>query len=122
VSNSTFAPSKAHLRRAARREVLHVHRRRDHRAGQAQALGDVAFHLRAQHQLGLQLGDARFHLEVVVGDQRLDAVELGGLAHFARELAAVGAQADHLKPISWRPRARRPPHGWRRRTRTRACR
>jgi hypothetical protein len=48
---------EAHLRRMARREVLHVHRRRDHRAGQAQALGDVALHLRAQHQLGRGGGD-----------------------------------------------------------------
>ena len=65
---------EAHLRRVARREVLHVHRRRDHRAGDAQPLGDVALHLRAEHQLGLQLGDLRLDLEVVVGDQRLDAV------------------------------------------------
>jgi hypothetical protein len=60
-----------------------MHRRRDHRAGNAQALGDVALHLRAEHQFGLQLGDPRLDLEIVVGDQRLDAVELGGLAHLA---------------------------------------
>ena len=41
-------------RRVAGREVLHVHRGADHRAGQLQPLGDVALHLRAQHQLGLQ--------------------------------------------------------------------
>jgi hypothetical protein len=46
-----------------------VHRRRDHRAGQAQALGDVALHLRAQHQLGRGGGDGGLDLEVVVGDQ-----------------------------------------------------
>ena len=84
---------EAHLRRVARREVLHVDRGRDHRAGDAQPLGDVALHLRAQHQLGLQLGDLGLDLEIVVGDQRLDAVALGGLAHLAGELAAVGAEA-----------------------------
>jgi hypothetical protein len=57
----------------------------------------VAFHLRAEHQFNLQLGDAGFDFEVVVGDQRLDAVQLGGLAHLARELAAVGADAHNLK-------------------------
>ena len=85
---------EAHLRRIARREILHMHRRRDHRAGNAQPLGDVALHLRAEHQFRLQLGDLRFDLQVIVGDQRLDAVELGGLAHFAGELAAVGAEPD----------------------------
>ena len=58
VSKMHVGALEAHLRRVARREVLHVHRRRDHRAGHAQALGDVALHLRAEHQLGLQLGDA----------------------------------------------------------------
>ena len=84
---------QAHLRRIAGGEVLHVHGRRDHRAGDAQALGDVALHLRAQHQLGLGVGDGRLDLEVVVADQRFEAVELGGVAHRAREFAAVGAQA-----------------------------
>ena len=37
-------------------------------------LGDVALHLRAEHEFGLQLGDLRLDLEIVVGDQRLDAV------------------------------------------------
>ena len=46
---------EAHLRRVARREILHVHRRRDHRARNAEALGDVALHLRAEHEFGLQL-------------------------------------------------------------------
>jgi hypothetical protein len=44
----------------------------------------VAFHLRAQHQLGLQLGDAGLDLEVVVGDQRLDAVELAAASRTSR--------------------------------------
>eukprot|EP01136_Pigoraptor_vietnamica_P016177 Opistho-1_new@59960 len=86
---------ETHLRRVARGEVLHMHRRGNDGARNAQALGDVALHLRAQHQLGLQLGDARLHVEVVVADQRLHAVERGRVAHLARELAAVGAQADH---------------------------
>ena len=72
-----------------------MHRGRNHCARHAQALGDVALHLRAKHQFDIQGGDLRFDLEVVVGDQWLDAVKRGGLAHFARLLAAVGAQADH---------------------------
>ena len=88
---------ESHLRRVARREVLHMHRRRDHRARDAQAFGDVALHLRAEHELGLRFGDLGFDLEVVVADQRLDAVQLGGLADLACELAAVGAQADHCE-------------------------
>ena len=83
-----------HLRRIARREILHMHRRRDHRAGNAEPLGDVPLHLRAEHQFGLQLGDLRLDFQIVVGDQRLDAVALGGLAHLAGEFAAVGAEAD----------------------------
>ena len=55
----------------------------------------MAFHLRAQHQLGLQLGNAFFDFEVVVGDQRFNAVKLGGIAHFAGQFAAVGAQPHH---------------------------
>ena len=76
VSKMHVGAFEAHLRRVARREILHMHRRRDHRAGNAQPLGDVALHLRAEHQLGLQLGDRRLDLEIVVGDQRLDAVAL----------------------------------------------
>ena len=88
---------EAHLRRVARREILHMDRGGDHRAGQAQALGDVALHLRAQHQLDLQLGDMRFDLQVVVADQCLDAVKGRRLTHVAREFTAVGAQADDLE-------------------------
>ena len=61
------------------------------------ALGDVALHLRAQNQLGLQLGDLFLYGQVVVADQGLDAIQLGGVAHFAGEFAAVGAHADDLK-------------------------
>jgi hypothetical protein len=35
-----------------------------------QALGDMPLHLRAEHQLRLQLGDLGFDLEIIVGDQR----------------------------------------------------
>ena len=96
-----------HLRRVARRKVLHVHRCRDDGARHAHPLGDVTLHLRAEHQFGLQLGDARLDLEVVVADQRLDAVQLGGLAHFAREFAAVGADADDGEAHFLRGHARR---------------
>ena len=57
----------------------------------------MALHLRAQHQLGLQLGNARFDFEVVVADERLHAIQLGRVAHFAGKFAAVGADADHGK-------------------------
>ena len=42
-------------------------------------------------------GDARLDLQVVVGDQRLDAVPARRLAHLAGEFAAVGAEADHVE-------------------------
>ena len=85
---------EAHLRRIAGREILHVHGRRDDRARDAEALGDVALHLRAEHELGLQLLDLRLDFEIVVGDQGLDTVSLRGLADVAGEFAAVGAEAD----------------------------
>ena len=84
----------AHLWRAPRGKVLHMHRGRDHRTGDAQALGHVPLHLRAQHQVGPGLGDGGFHGQVVVGDQGLQAVVLRGLAHGPGLLAAVAAQAD----------------------------
>ena len=60
-------------------------------------LGDVALHLRAEHQFGLQFGDPGLDFEIVVGDQRLDAVAFGRLAHLAGEFARVGSQADDLE-------------------------
>ena len=69
----------------------------NHRAGHAQALGDMALHLGAQHQLHLQLGDLRLDVEIVVGDQRLDPIELGGLAHLAGEFAGVSAEPHDLE-------------------------
>ena len=44
---------------------------------------------------GLRFGHLGLDLEVVVADQRLDAVQRRGLAQLARELAAVGAEAHH---------------------------
>jgi hypothetical protein len=55
--------------------------------GNAEPLGDVALHLRAEHQLGRGLRDAPLDFEVVVGDQGLDAVPRAGLADLARHLA-----------------------------------
>ena len=46
---------------------------------------------------GCSSATLRLDLEIVVGDQRLDAVERGRLAHFAGEFAAVGAEADDLE-------------------------
>jgi hypothetical protein len=86
------------LRRVAGRHVLHVDGRRDHRAGDAQALGRVALHLRAEHELGGGGGDARLDVQVVVAHERLDPVLLPGGAHLPRELAAVGAESDECEP------------------------
>ena len=86
---------EAHLRRVARREVLDMDGGRDDRAGDAEPLGDVALHLGAEHQIGLKLRDLGFDLQIVVGDQRLDAVVRGGFADLARQFAAVGAEADY---------------------------
>ena len=88
---------EAHLRRIAGREILHMHGCRDHRAGHAQLLGDVALHLRAEHQFGLQFGDLRLDIEVVVGDQRLEAELRRGLAHGPGEFARIGAEADDVE-------------------------
>ena len=88
---------KTHLRCIPGGEVLHMHRGRNHRAGDALALGDVALHLCAQDQLGLQRVDLGFNFEVVVGDQGFDAVAFGAFAHFAGKFAAVCAHAHHLK-------------------------
>ena len=71
-----------------------MHGRGDHGAGHAEALGDVPLHLRAQHQFRLQGRDGGLDLKVVVGNQRLNAVQLGGGADLAGVFAAVGAEAD----------------------------
>ena len=60
---------EAHLRRIAGGEILHMHRRGDHRAGNAEPLGDMALHLRAEHEFGLQFGDFGFDVEIIVGDR-----------------------------------------------------
>ena len=90
-------PLKTHLRGIAGRHILHMQGRADHGAGDAQALGAVALHLGAEHQLGSRLGNCRFHRQVVVADQRLQAQLPGGGAHLTGLLAAVAAQAHHLE-------------------------
>ena len=85
---------EAHLRRIARREILHVDRSRNHGAGNAEALGDMALHLRAEHQFRMRLAHPRLDFEVILGDKRLDAVELGGIADFAGEFAGVCSEPD----------------------------
>jgi hypothetical protein len=49
-----------------------VDRGRDDGAGDAEALADMALHLRAEDHLGRGLGDGGLDLEIVVGDQRLE--------------------------------------------------
>src|SRR5207237_1409038 len=85
------------LRRVARREILHMARRRDHGARNAEPLGDMALHLRAEHELRPQLADAGFDLQVIVGNQRLDAVDGRSLADLAGEFAGIGAETDDLE-------------------------
>src|SRR3712207_8819274 len=63
----------------------------------AQALGDVPLHLGAEDQLRLGCLHGLLHRQVVLGDQRLDLVELRRLPHLAREFAAVGAEAQDRK-------------------------
>jgi len=60
----------------------------------------MAFHLRSQHQFGLQLRDLRLDLEIVVRDQRLDIVALRRFANFAAEFAGIGPRPTTLKPNS----------------------
>ena len=88
---------KPHEGRVARREILHMDGGRNHRAADPQAFGDVPLHLRAQHQFGLRGDDGVLDLQMVVGDQRLDAIVLGSGAHITGELAAVGAKAADLE-------------------------
>ena len=57
----------------------------------------MALHLRAEHQFGLQRLDRLLDLEIVVGDQRLDAVQLGRLAQIAGEFAIVAAEPDDFE-------------------------
>ena len=76
---------KTHLRRITRRKVLYVHGCGNHGARYAQAFGNVALHLGTQYQLGLQFSHLGFNFQVVVGDQRLNAIQLGGVADADRE-------------------------------------
>ncbi len=86
-----------HLRRVAGGEILHVHRRGDHSAGDAEPLGNVALHLRAQHQFGRSGSDRVFHGEMIVGDQRLDAAASRLGANLTGEFAGVAAEAADLE-------------------------
>ena len=82
-----------HLGRVAGGEVLDVDGRRDHRAGNAEPLGDMALHLGAEHQFGLGGGDGSLDLEMIVADQRLDPEFGGDGSHFAGEFAVEAAEA-----------------------------
>ena len=58
----------------------------------------MALHLRTQHQFGLQLGDPCFDVQIVIGDQRLKPIELGGFANLARKLPAIGPKPHDGEP------------------------
>ena len=105
VSKMTFAPSSPSAANSAR-EILNMHGRGNDGARNAQTLCDMPLHLAAEHELGLEVRDLGFDFEIIVGDQRLDTVELGGFANLPCELARIGAESDHLKPSSaWAIRA-----------------
>ncbi len=95
-----------HLRRIPGRKILDVHRRRDHRAGNTQPLGNVALHLGAQHQFRVRFGNLGLYFQIIVRDERLDAVALCRLAHVASEFSGVGTQAHNGKAKLFRRNAR----------------
>ena len=88
---------ETHLRTVPRREILNMHRRRNDGARQAQPLGDMPLHLGAEHQFTCRSRDGVFNHQIVVGDQRLDAIKLGGGANVASEFTVVAAQPDHFE-------------------------
>ena len=90
-------PFPPHLRAIPRGDVLHMEGAGDHRAGDVQALGDVPLHLRPEHKLGRGGGDRLLHREIVVADQRLEAIRLRRLAHLTRHLARIGPDPHDLE-------------------------
>ena len=71
--------------------------RRNHRAGQPQALGDMTLHLRAEHQFRRSRFNGFFHRQIIIADQRVDAIFLGCSSHFAGKFAVVTTEADNLE-------------------------
>jgi hypothetical protein len=57
----------------------------------------VALHLRSQNQFRLRGNDGVLDIEMIVRDQRLDAVFCGGLAHIAGEFTRIGAEPANLE-------------------------
>ena len=57
----------------------------------------MPFHLRAEYELGLRLRNRRLDLEIVVGDERLEAQIPCHGSHVTRAFAAVGTQPDHFE-------------------------
>ena len=87
----------AHLRRVAGGEILNMDGGRDHRARNAKAFADMAFHLGAQDHFGLQRGNGGFNLQIVVGNQRLDPVVFRQGADRAGHFAVKAAKACHFE-------------------------
>ena len=71
--------------------------RRDHGAGNPQALGDVPLHLRSEHELGPERRHLRLDLEIVVGDQAVGVERRRGVPYLPGELSRVGSQAGDLE-------------------------
>ena len=59
---------EAHLRRISSGKILNVNRGRNHGAGNAEPLGDVALHLGAEDKFRSQFADLGLDFEVVIGD------------------------------------------------------
>ena len=75
-----------------------MHRGGNHRAGNAQTLTDVAFHLGAKDHLGLEGGNRRFNLKIVVGNQGLDTVLFSQSADWPGHFTVKATKPDNLKP------------------------
>ena len=80
----------------------------DHRTGDTKTLGNVPLHLRAQYQFGLQLSDCSLDREIVIGNERFEAIFSGQCPNIAGALAAVGTQPNDFKPhfVARHPRSR----------------
>jgi hypothetical protein len=54
----------------------------------------VPLHLRAENEIGLQLGNFCLHFQIVIGDEGRNTIALGGFAYLTREFTAVRSETD----------------------------
>jgi hypothetical protein len=74
-----------------------VNRRGNDGTRDAKALANVALHLRAKDHFWLKLFNRLLDQQVVICNQRLDAVFFGQRAHIAGEFAIVTTHADNFE-------------------------